>query len=84
MEAGIHRLRTTIHLIRMIDDTLAYFQPRCGISVPCLRGSSLLSSQLFSFLLAKQYPKTKGKRFTTAQNHKNATLPKVISSNIIC
>ena len=55
MEAGIHRLRTTVHLIRMIDDTLAYIPPRCKVSLPCSHGRSLLSSQLFKFLRSKQY-----------------------------
>lgn len=84
MQAGIHRLRTTVHLIRIIDDTLAYLRPRCSISVPCVRGSSLLSSQLFSFLLAKQYPKTKKKLSNITEEHKNASSSKVISRYISC
>ena len=57
MEAGIHRLRATIHLVSIIDDTLNYLRPRCLSSVPYLR--VLLSSQLFTFLLSIQHPKTK-------------------------
>ena len=80
MEAGIHRLRTTIHLTRMIDDTLAYLRPRCSTNSPCFGGSSFFSSQLFSFLLSKQYPKHKHKLNATTENHKDENLRKVLFS----
>ena len=59
VEAGIHRLRTTIHLVRIIDDTLGYLRPRCPIQFPYLQGSSILSSQLFYYLLSRRYPNYK-------------------------
>ena len=59
IQAGIHRLRGTIHLIRIIDDTLSYLQPKCTINVPYLRGNKWLSSELFNFLHSKQYPRSK-------------------------
>ena len=67
MEAGIHRLRATIHLTKIIDDTLTYLRPKCSLSdVP---GSTSMSSQLFGFLNSKQYSKKKPARVsTTIQN----------------
>ena len=59
VEAGIHRLRTTIHLVRIIDDTLGYLRPRCPIQFPYLQGSSILSSQLYYYLLSRRYPNYK-------------------------
>ena len=62
MQAGIHRLRTTVHLIRMIDDTLTYIPPRCAIGLGYSDGRSLMSSQLLKFLRSKQQAKFKYRR----------------------
>ena len=59
IQAGIHRLRTTIHLIRIIDDTLSYLQPKYPTNAPHVRGNTWFSSELFNFLISKQNPSSK-------------------------
>ena len=83
MQAGIHRLRATIHLIQMIDDTLTYLKPRCAVSLPWMQGKPLLSSQLLKFLQGKQHPNAKLKqtRYVIGDPNTDSSKAKVSSKH---